>query len=193
MHSLRSLLFVVLLSGSILLAQTPAPLKTPAADPNCDEQCRATTELVHKQFGPDFKLVRSFEPLMGDIDGDGTEDLVVVASIPNPLNGEADFGYKVVDPYDAFFGFGNARITQQFAMTNATGDPRDLLIVHNWRSATPGPKWVIINTPFEKIKLAKATVKKKKVTAISVTDETGTVGDIVWTGKKYKWSPAGSE
>jgi len=190
MHSPRCLLLLSIVS-LCLMAQEPV-LKKASPEPNCDEQCRKWTDVITKQFGPDFKLVRGFEPLMGDFDGDGQEDLVLVATIANPLPGEADFGYKVIDPYDAFFGFGDPHVTQKFSMTNATGDPRDLLIIQGWRSATPSAKWVIINTPFEKVAVSSVLYKKKKIAAISLRDETGTDGAIVWTGKKYKWQPSGS-
>jgi len=167
-------------------------------------------QLVTKQFGPDFILVTSFpsyeprdagKPLMssplvtGDFDGDGIEDAVIVATCKNPLLGEQAFHYKVVDPYDAYFGWSDPKVTVEFGSQDPSRR-RFLLVIHGsgsegWRSATPKSKFVIINLPFDRLTVSRMTVKKKAVSAINAEESGGMVSVIFWDGKKYRWEPSG--
>jgi hypothetical protein len=127
--------------------------------------------------------------LTADLDGDGQEDLVVVATAKNPLSGEFEFHYRAIDPYDAYFGFGDPKVTVQFSATNAVST-RYVLVVHNWR--TPKLKFVIINLPFDSLSVGRIAIKKKKTTVNSIhAVELGGLGsDVYWDGKKYKWEPS---
>ena len=87
-----------------------------------------------------------------DLDGDGTEDAVIVGKCTNPLIDETENNFKVVDPYNSFFGYGDTKATSQFASEDPLARSRVLLIIHGagpeaWRSATPKAKFVIINLP----------------------------------------------
>lgn len=123
--------------------------------------------------------------MVGDLDADGAEDAIFVATAKNPLLDEAEFHYRTIDPYNTFYGFGDPRVTMQF--TSQEGQPRYILVVHNWRAATPKAKFVIINLPFEKLAVARIAVKKKVVPCIAVEDRTGAVSSVYWNGKQYKW------
>ncbi len=148
-------------------------------------------EYVSLQFGTDFVLLDKFPVLTGDLDGDGTEDAVFVATRKdNPLVDEEKFHYKVVDPYNEYFGWGDPQVTSSF---NAHDPERAkyLLIVHDWHAATPKAKLVVLNLPFEKLSISRIPGKKKKVyTAIVAEDLSGEPSAIYWDVKmkKYKWT-----
>ena len=147
-------------------------------------------QICTNEFGEQFKLEPKFPPLMADLDGDGQEDLVLVATAKNPLSGELDFHYRAIDPYDGYFGWGNVKDTVQFSATNA-GTTRYVLVVHNWRA--PKEKFVIINLPFDSLEVGRMAIKKKnKITVNTIhAVELGALGaDVYWDGKKYKWEPS---
>ncbi len=149
-------------------------------------------EYVSAQFGADFVYLDRFPVLTGDLDGDGTEDAIIVTTRKgNPLVDEEEFNYKVIDPYDEYFGWGDPRVTTTF---NAH-DPQQvkyILIIHDWRATAPKAKLVVINLPFEKLSITRIPTKKKKnkkvVTAVSAEDLGGMTSAIFWDGKKYRWS-----
>jgi len=143
---------------------------------------------VEKQFGPDFKIDTRFEPMRGDFDGDGAEDLVIVATSKHPMGGSGGFNYRVTDPYDSYFGLGDPKITTQFA-TFGDGTGHCILIVHDWKAESPKSKWVIVNVPFSKIALGQATVKKHTVAAVSAVESGGMSSLVFFDGKKYRWVP----
>jgi hypothetical protein len=68
-----------------------------------------------------------------------------------------------------------------------------LLIVHNWRAATPRAKFVVINLSFAKISIARQLIKKKIVTAVVTEDVMGMTSSLYWAGKQYKWEPGAVE
>jgi hypothetical protein len=178
----RILPLIVLLTG-LTAAQTPADAKT---DNRIDAK---TKEYVSTQFGPDFVLLDKFPVITGDLDGDGAEDAIFVATRKsNPLIDEQQFHYKVIDPYDEYFGWGDPRVTSTF---NA-GDPDEvkyILIVHDWQAATPKAKLVVLNLPFEKLSISRIPGKKKRIyTALTAEDLGGQTSAIYWDGKKYKWT-----
>jgi hypothetical protein len=164
----------------------------------------STPEIVAKEFGSGFKVVAEQPVLTGDFDGDGTEDVVIVTTGKNPMADSAGHDYKVVDPYNSYFGFGDPKITTGFV--NLTGnDPRFLLVIHNWKSAiptSPAPKqgapalpklkFVIINLPFEKLSIGSFKVKKKVVDAITAEETGGVAAAVYWDGKNYKWKAYGA-
>jgi hypothetical protein len=175
------------------------PLSAPAQQPTKTSASGVDNDFVQKQFGATCTLVAGPPTLTADLDGDGVEDVVIAAHCTSPLMNEAENEYKVVDPYNTFFGYGNPKVTSQFA----SEDPQDrglaLLIIHGagpeaWRSSTPKAKFLVINLPFKQIMAKKMILKKKPVMAI-YTAETG--GDqmtsvVFWDGKKYKYRPLGS-
>jgi hypothetical protein len=172
----RILLAVLFAAGAILAAAQQAP--APALD---------AQQLCAREFGDTFKLDPKFSPMLADLDGDGKEDLVLVATSKNPLGGEVDYHYRAIDPYDAYFGWGDPKVTVQFAAGNAAGT-RDVLVVHNWRA--PKAKFVIINLPFDKLSVARVARKKKALNSIRAEETGGLVSDVFWDGKKYKWVPS---
>jgi hypothetical protein len=181
-------LSAVVLSFSALGQQAAAP-SAPAVD----------NDFVKKQFGSSCTVMPGPPQLKADLDGDGIEDLVVAARCTNPLADQAENNFTVIDPYNAFYGYGNTKITTQFASEDPATRGLVLLVIHGagpeaWQAAAPKAKFVIINLPFRQVAVKKLTVKKKIVMAI-YAEETG--GDRMtsatfWDGKKYRYQPIGS-
>ena len=157
----------------------------------------AASNLVLQQFGTGFTPLKDFAPVIGDFDSDGISDIVIPARATNPLVNAVRFHYKVVDPYDTYFGFGDPKVTMEFG----ANDPRDkglvLLIIHGagekgWHANEPKAKFVVINLPFTKVALSAVKLRKKEVAAIAA-EERDTVSSLIyWDGKKYKYEPNGA-
>jgi len=190
---MRYLGLVLLVLGALFaVAQQDAPARrAPAPDP-------AMAELVNKQFGAGYTLLPAFAPLEADFDGDGVPDLALAAHVGNPLTNAVEHHYQVIDPYNAFFGYGNPRITEQFNVQDPRQQGLVVLIIHGaraegWHSATPKAKFVVINLPFTKLSLSRVQLKRKKTVAAIAADETDTVSSVIyWSGKKYKYEPNGA-
>jgi len=180
----RIAVFLFCLSGSLYAQQATEPV--------------INNDFVQKQFGTNCKQI-GLPAIKADLDGDGVQDVVIPARCTNPMMDQAENRYLVVDPYDAFFGFGDPRVTMQFASENPDLRGFSLLIIHGsgpdaWHSETPKAKFMIVNLPFKEIHVKKLMVKKKQRTAIYV-EETG--GDamtsvLFWDGRKYRYQPMGS-
>jgi len=194
----RAILPCALLLASALYAQN-----APAAPNQAD-----LSTFVEKQFGPMFKLA-PFIPrgvggradsggapiavLLGDFDGDGTEDAAIVVRGSGDLLGpQQQFGYKVVDPYDAYFGYGDPKITREFSSRDPERD-RMLVVAHDWRSAAPKAKFVVINLPFDRLWTQPGTLKKKPRMVV-IAEEAGLMQSMLyWDGKKYRYEPGVAE
>ena len=164
--------------GLFTVAQQPAESASAPTD---------AQQLITKEFGKSFTVAAAFAPLFGDIDGDGQEDAVVVVTSKTPLVDQTDFNYRAIDPYSAYWGWGNPRETVQFSATNA-GPTLYIAVIHNWRA--PKAKFLIINLPFQKLMLSRVAFKKKAISSIHAVETAGLESDLFWDGKKYKWNPA---
>jgi hypothetical protein len=168
------------------------PAAASAAPPLADPAAYAA-----RQFGPSFTVDPKVPPLFADLDGDGDEDLVLVATSPTPLLSQELFHFKAEDPYDAYFGTGDVKITSTFTL-HFDGSGRQILIVFGWRlppehNAKRTTKFVLINTPFETISIAiaKMRIKKKDIQAMETVDRTSTHALVFWDGKRWRWSAQG--
>src|SRR5438874_7020183 len=103
MQSFRFLVLIFLLSLAAI-AQTPQAPTSLVDD-----------SFVQKQFGDKCKLVPGPAPAIADLNGDGIDDIVMVARCTNPMLDQTEHEYKVVDPYNSFFGYGNVKVTSAFA------------------------------------------------------------------------------
>jgi hypothetical protein len=188
LSALRRLAVFLLLASPLLAQPTPPATASPIGDPQA---------YVARQFGASFKLDPTIPPMFGDLDGDGNQDLVLVATSSEPLLSQKEFGFKVEDPYDAYYGTGDPRITSQFTL-HFDGSSRCFLIVFGWRLPPSKPnskpsKFVLINTPFESAGTVNLRLKKKNVQAIEAIDRTTLHALIFWDGKRWHWSAQGME
>lgn len=198
---LAALLVTSLLVSAV--AQQPSVLPTPVehaiAQPSGGTAVNVDNDFVHKQFGEEFTLIAISTPYVRDVDGDGVDDLVIVAQSKKPLLDQAEHSYKVVDPYYGFYGYGDPKLTATFGAE----DPRErnlvVLVIHGagpdaWRAETPKAKFVIINLPLKKIFVKRLQLHKKQVNAIFAVEADASAGDSVvfWDGKQYKYQPIGT-
>ena len=138
--------------------------------------------------------------MKADLNGDGIEDIVIVARCKNPLIDQSEKNYRVIDPMDSFFGYGNPAITTSFAPDDPKLRGVALLVIHGsgtnaWRAETPLAKFVIINLSVKRLAVKKMKVSRKKSATAIYVEEAG--GDqmtsaIFWNGKKYRYQPLGS-
>ncbi len=172
---MRTCVLALLLFAVAAAAQQPANLVLPDAQ-----------QILAKEFGSAFQLDPKINAMVADLDGDGQQDLILVAHSKDPLSGEGDFHYRVIDPYDSYFGFGDPKITLQFSATNV-GPSRYVLVVHDWKA--PKGKFVIINLPFDVLSVSRVLIKKKTLPSIHAYEAGGLESNVFWDGKKYRWEP----
>lgn len=188
------------LAGAMLMAA--AQSKQPTAQPARAKSPSpaVTDDLIQKQFGDNCSVLAGPAQFVGDLDGDGVDDLVVAARCKNPMADKDEYSFVVADPYDSFLGYGDVKITSTFASDAPERRGVCLLIIHGqgdnaWRAETPKAKFLLINLPFKTLAVKKLTLKKKTVLAVYM-EETGegenTSSVLWWDGKKYRYQPLGS-
>jgi hypothetical protein len=189
MHSMSK---GILIFG-LILATCMAGGQSQSAPP-ADAQLAA---LVKQQFGSTFTLPEKFPTplIVADFDGDGVEDIAIVAGSKEPIPDSLEFKYQVFDPYNAYFGLENPAISSTFSATDPTRN-HDLLVIfgagaEGWKAATPKAKFVLINVPFDTISVGRMLLKKKKpaVNVIKTNEKDIMESAVYWNGKKWKWEP----
>jgi len=184
-----SRIFIFLLLAAGAMAQTAA-----SSSPKIDN------DFVHQQFGDFCNLDTQWSPLTADLNSDGIEDLVFVARCKNPLIDQDEKNYRVIDPMDSFYGYGNTTITTGMGQNDPRLHGLCVMVIHGsgadaWRSPNPQAKFVIINISLKTLSLKRMKVSKKRITnAIYVEEATGDemTAAIFWDGKKYRYDPLGS-
>ena len=159
-----------------------------------------TDDFIHKQFGDNCTLLAGPPQFVGDLDGDGIEDLVVAARCKNPMADKDEYSFAVADPYDSFLGFGDVKVTSTFASDVPERRGVCLLIIHGagkdaWGADAPKAKFLLINLPFKTFTVKRLTVKKRTVLGIYMEEQgegENTASVIFWDGKKYRYQPLGS-
>jgi len=173
----------------------PAPsIPTPAAA----AALHIDDAFIHKQFGDEFSLVAMSTPFTRDLDGDGVEDLAIAAMSKKPMLDAGEHNYRVIDPYYAFYGYGDPKLTTTFGSEDLQTKHLVILVIHGmgtdaWRAASPKAKFVIINMPFKEISVRRLQLRKKQINAIFAEEADSTAVDsvIFFDGKTYKYQPLG--
>jgi hypothetical protein len=197
----RILLVSLLIAGasSMIAADKKQPPPPPA---HARSPIPAVTDdYVHKEFGDDCSLLPGPPQFVGDLDGDGIDDLMVVARCKNPMIDQAEYGFRVTDPYDSFLGFGNVKVTSTFATDIPERKGVCMLIVHGvgpeaWRSDKPKPKFLLINLPFKSLAVKRLALRKRTVLGIYMEEQgegQQTSSVIFWDGRKYRYQIVGAD
>src|ERR671930_666988 len=118
----------------------------------CAQQATSDVDntFVQREFGSSCTLNTSVTAAIGDLNNDGTPDIVIPARCKNPLADSAEDHYVVLDPYYAFYGFGDPKVTTQFATSEPENRGLALVIIHGvgadaWRTPREKAKFVIVN------------------------------------------------
>jgi hypothetical protein len=159
-----------------------------------------TDELIHKQFGDNCSLLPGPPQFVADMDADGVDDLVVAAKCKNPMADKDEYSFVVADPYHAFLGYGDVKVTSTFATDEPDRRGITLLIIHGadteaWRAEKPKAKFLLINLPFKTLTVKRLAQKKKTILGIYMEEQgegEDTSSVIFWDGKKYKYQQLGS-
>jgi hypothetical protein len=185
---------LVFLAFGLLLLQNSLAQKTANLDP-----ASVDNNFVQKQFGSSCTVHTAVPAVSGDLNGDGIEDIVIAARCKDPMMDAAENHYTVLDPYFAFYGFGDPKITTQFSTADPENRGLALLIIHGagaeaWRAAEPKAKFLIVNLAYKQVNAKPLIVKKKQVLAIYVIEsgEDQMTSAMFFDGKKYKYQPMGS-
>src|SRR5580658_4842999 len=160
-----------------------------------------TDEYVHKEFGDNCSLLAGPPQFVGDLDGDGIDDLIVAGRCKNPMADQAEYGFRVADPYDSFLGFGDVKVTSTFASDAPERKGVCLLVVHGvgpeaWRSDKPKAKFLLINLPFKTLTVKRLALKKRTVLGVYMEEKDegeATSSVIFWDGKKYRYQLLGAD
>jgi hypothetical protein len=189
-----AVIIVVSLAAAMVAGQQTPASQTPAPQ----AAYHVDNAFVQKQFGSNCTLLK-MEPATGDLDGDGVEDIVIPARCTKPMLNQADNHYLVIDPFFAFYGYGNPAITTQYSTEDPLRKGYCLLIIHGagadaWHADQPKAKFLVVNLEFDNFSIKKLTLKKKVRQAIYVEEAGGggVVSAVYWDGKKYRYEPMGS-
>lgn len=199
--SCRKLFIPVLALGfvSASVAQKKQPPPPPPAHAKAPSPA-VTDEFIHQQFGDNCSLLSWAPQFVGDLDGDGIDDLVVAAKCKNPMADKDEYSFVVADPYDSALGFGDVKVTSTFASDVPDRRGVSLLIIHGaekdaWRAEKPKAKFLLINLPFKNLTVKRLSTKKREMLGVymeEVGEGEDTSSVIFWDGKKYRYSQLGS-
>ena len=175
------------------------PAHSTASVPSTSESINVDETFIHKQFGEEFSLTPLSTPFVRDIDGDGIDDLVIIARSKKPMLDAAEHSYRVIDPYYDFFGYGDPKLTASFGSEDLVEKNLVVLIIQGsgadaWRAEKPKGKFVIINLPFKKVVVRRLQLRKRQVNAIFAEEANSSAGDSVvfWDGRQYRYQPLGT-
>src|SRR5215469_11383473 len=182
----------------ISLATIPLLLLLSAFAVAEDSSVKIDNDFVHRAFGKEFTLIPEMGAMVGDLDGDGVEDIAIAARCKNPLLDAAEHSYTVLDPYYSFYGYGDPKLTMSFGAEEPSLRALVVLIIHGsgteaWRAQKAKSKFVIINLPYRQISVRRFAVAKKKKPVMAIfTEESNSLKEtsaLYFDGKTYKYVP----
>jgi hypothetical protein len=194
-------LAVLLIAASAAAGKKPVP---PPPAPATTPSPAVTDDFVRKEFGDNCSVLPQWPQFVGDMDGDGVDDLIIVARCKNPMADRSEYNFSVSDPYNTFLGFGDVKVTSTFASDAPERRGVDLLIVHGvgkpgekdaWRSSAPKTKFMLINVPFKTMAVKRLATHKRTVLGIFIEEQgegEDTSSVIFWDGKKYRYQQLGA-
>ncbi|PYP91263.1 MAG: hypothetical protein DMG65_08280 [Candidatus Angelobacter sp. Gp1-AA117] len=189
----RAALLVYILAACVAGGQTSPPANTPPASLSAEQ----LTALVKQQFGSTFNVPANFvtPAIVADFDGDGIEDIAIVAKSKEPFPDSFELKYRIFDPYNSYFGLSDPQMSSAFSANDPHRD-HDLLVIFGigsdaWHAATPKAKFVLINVPFDSIVTGRMLLKKKKppIWVIKAQEKQVMESAVYWDGKKWRWEP----
>ncbi len=194
-HLFCSILAILITSAGFAADNKPLP---PA--PAKPLAHAVTNEFIQKQFGGNCTVLPALRQFVGDLDGDGIDDLVVAAKCKNPMADRDELDYVVADPFDTFMGFGDVKVTSSFASDVPERRGVAMLIIHGadkdaWQAEKPKAKFLLINLPFKTLTVKKYSLKKKSVLGIYMEEQgegESNSSVVYWDGKKYRYVQLGS-
>lgn len=194
----RVLLALLMISATSLFAAKKQPPPPPAHARFPEPAVK--DDYIHREFGENCSLLPGPPQFIGDLDGDGIDDLVVAARCKDPMADQAEYGFHVIDPYNSFMGFGSVKVTSTFSSEVPERKGVSLLVVQGvgpeaWRSEKEKPKFLMINLPFKVVTMKRLALKKKTVLGIYMEEQgegENTSSVIYWDGKKYRYQQLGS-
>ena len=199
--SSRKLLFLPVFVALLIVAASAQKKLPPEPPAHAKHPSPAVTDaFIQKQFGENCALFPGPLQYVADLDDDGVDDLVVVGKCKNPMADKDEYSFVVADPYDAFMGFNDVKVTSSFASDEPERRGICLLIIHGadqdaWRAEKPKGKFLLINLPFKTVTVKRLTVKKKTILGIYMEEQgegEDTSSVVYWDGKKYKYQQLGS-
>src|SRR4051812_12402494 len=199
--SYRRFLLISIFASSLVMAASAQKKQPPPPPARATSPTPAVTdELIHNQFGENCALMAGPPQFVGDLDGDGVDDLVVAARCKNPMADRDEYAFLVADPYHSFLGFGDVKVTSTFASDQPERRGISLLIIHGveneaWRAEKPKAKFLLINLPFKSLTVKRLALKKRTVLGVYMEEQgegENTSSVLYWDGKKYKYMLLGS-
>ncbi|MGC2696998.1 MAG: hypothetical protein WA738_14530 [Candidatus Angelobacter sp.] len=184
---------VLFLAACVAAAQSPQASPSAPAPPAAVIDPAQLATLVKQQFGDTFTVPAKFTtPIIADFDSDGVEDIAIVADSKEPIPDSYAFKYVVADPYNAYFGMGDPRVSAAFK-----ADPEhshNILVIfgsgkEGWHAATPKAKFVLLNVPFDSVEVGRMLTNKKKPPIFVIKALEAKIMDsaIFWDAKKKRW------
>ena len=92
---------VTIFAATLAFAQQPAPSAEADAKPGVtlvQPPVAVDDKFVRERFGDQFTLVKNFPGMLADLDGDGVEDLVIVAKAKSPMLDEVRWASRWLTP-----------------------------------------------------------------------------------------------